>query len=383
MKPALLITLEYPPQVGGIAVYLSKLVDHLPVGRVQVMAPARKGTHDIDMGSSAPIYRRRLVWERFRPSWLPAWFWTGWLCRKEGNPSAIVVSHLLPMGEVAYWMKLVRRIPYVVIAHGMDAALALSSGRRKRRNAQRIMRAADLVVANSEFTARLTETFGVPKDKIVIIRPCPGFPLYKNVPGAQAEEVRQRYALDGRLTVVSVGRLVDRKGFDVCLKALASLKAQGTDLRYLVIGDGPARKKLEGLAAELGLSEAVVFAGAVPDDDLAAIYTASDIFVMTPKSAAADVEGFGIVYLEAGLFSKPVIGSKTGGVPEAVLHEKTGLLVEPDSVDQLAAAIKRLADDAGLRASLGQAGRRRVLEEFNWQKQAAIFSAALEHIAKD
>ncbi len=161
MRPALLITLEYPPQVGGIAVYLSKLVDHLPLERIQVMAPAGPDTHVIDMESAAPIYRRQLLWKWFRPGWLPTLFWTDWVCRKEGDPSAIVVSHLLPMGEVAYWMKNFRHIPYMVIVHGMDAALGLTSGGRKRRAAKRILLSADLVVANSEFTARLVEGFGV------------------------------------------------------------------------------------------------------------------------------------------------------------------------------------------------------------------------------
>lgn len=382
MKPALLITLEYPPQVGGIAVYLSKLVDHLPLERIQVMAPVGPDTHAADMESAAPIYRRQLIWKWFRPSWLPALFWADWVCRKEGKPSAIVVSHLLPMGEVAYWMKKLRRIPYTVIVHGMDAALGLSSGLRKRSAAKRILGAADLVVANSEFTARLIEAYGVPKDRIVIIRPCPGFPPFKNVSAERVAELRHN-ALDDRLGVVSVGRLVSRKGFDVCLKALAELRKQGMDFRYLVVGDGPYRNELEKLTVSLGMTDRVVFAGAVPEEDLAAVYSAADIFVMTPKSAGADVEGFGIVYIEAGLFGKPVIGSKTGGVPEAVLDGKTGLLVEPNDVEQLAAAIKRLAEDPALRASMGQAGRQRVIDELNWPKQAATFSSALKLIAKD
>ncbi len=380
MRSALLITLEYPPRLGGIAVYLSKLVDSLPVGRIQVLAAPDPDAHETDMRSAAPIYRRRLVWRWLRPSWLPAWFEVNWLCRKEGDPSAIVVSHILPMGEVAYSMKRRRKIPYMVICHGMDLALALSSGGRKRRNAERILGAADMVAANSEYTARLAESLGAPKSRITIVRPCPDFPADTEVDERELVEVRGRHAIGDAFTVLSVGRLVARKGFDISIKAVAELKRRGQKVRLVIVGDGPERKRLEKLADELEVAEAVVFAGAAPARELAALYAACDVMVMAPKSLGADVEGFGIVYLEANLFGKPAIGSRAGGVPEAVLHEQTGLLVQPGDALELAEAIERLIKDPALRDRLGHNGRRRVLREFTWPKQAAAFSAALDHI---
>jgi len=385
MRSALLITVDYPPQRGGVAVYLSRLVERFPVGKIQVLAQTNKdrAAHEMDMNSPAPIYRRRLLRRWLKPGWLPALYWADWVCRKEGDPSVLIVSHLLPLGEVAYWLNRRRGIPYVVILHGMDAALALSSGRRKRANATRILARAALVAANSEQTARLAETFGVPKDKIVIVRPSPEFPLNYTVPAARTEAVRARYGLDGYFSVLSVGRLVARKNFDVVVRAAAELKRQGVKIKLIIAGDGPERAALAKLAQDLGAGDDVAFAGAVPDDELAALYSACDVMAMAPKSRGADVEGFGIVYLEAALFGKPAVGSRAGGVPEAVLHEKTGLLVEPGDVQGTAAALKRLADDPGLRQRLGQAGRQRVLEEFGWPRQARIFMAALDEIARD
>jgi len=380
MRSALLVTLDYPPRLGGVAVYLSKLVDNLPIGRIQVLAPPDPDAHQTDMRSAAPIYRRSLVWRWLRPSWLPACFFVNWLCRKEGEPSAIIVSHLLPMGEMAYKIKRRRKIPYMVIVHGMDLALALSSGDRKRRNAERIIHAADMVVANSEYTARLAESLGAVKDRITVVRPSPEFPADTVVPEAKLAETRQKYGLEGVFTVLSVGRLVARKGFDIGIKALAELKNRGQKARLVIVGDGPERKRLEKLAAELDLAEAVVFAGAAAADELAALYSACDVLVMTPKSLGADVEGFGIVYLEANLFGKPAIGSRSGGVPEAVLHEETGLLVQPGDALELAEAVQRLASDPALKERLGANGRRRVLEQFGWPRQAAAFGAALDHI---
>jgi phosphatidylinositol alpha-1,6-mannosyltransferase len=177
--------------------------------------------------------------------------------------------------------------------------------------------------------------------------------------------------------LLSIGRLVARKGFDDCIRAVANLAAEGLSVRYAIVGDGPARRDLEKLAADIGAGDRVRFIGTVTKADLAAHFAACDAFVMTPKMRGADVEGFGIVYLEAGLFGKPVIGSRSGGVPDAVLHEKTGLLVEPGKHDAIAAAVRRLAADKAFRDRLGDAGRRRVLEEFSPERAAERFLAAV------
>jgi len=381
MRSALLITLEYPPQIGGIAVYLSRLAECFPTGGIQVLASAAQDTHKTDMRSPVPIYRRRLLWRWFKPSWLPTLYWADWICRKEGNPSVVIVSHLLPMGEAAYWLNRLRRVPYCVILHGMDAALALSSGGRKRRNAVRILSRAAVVAANSEHTARLAEALGVPKDKIVIVRPSPDFPLYITVPPEKSAFMRERFGFRAEdIVVLSVGRLVARKGFDTAIRAVAALKAKGPAVKLLIVGDGPEKGNLEKLVGELGVAESVRFAGALNDEDLPVCYATSDIFVMVPRSIGADVEGFGIVYLEAALFGKPAVGSRSGGVPEAVLHEKTGLLVEPGDVEQTAAAIGRLAADPALRETLGQEARQRVVDQFGWSRQAQGLIAALDEV---
>lgn len=368
MNPLLLVTLDYPPARGGVAAYLARLVGCLPPEAAIVLAPDEGDTHAEDVVSPTPIYRRRLICNLVRPRWLAALYWTDWLIRKE-RPSRLLVSHLTPLGEVAWAMSRRHGVPYLVVAHGMDAALVLAGSRSKRNRAQLVLRHAERVVANSEYTAQLLRGLGVPSEKIIIVRPSPNFPLTTVVSAKVAAATRQKYRCGDRFMLLAAGRLVARKGFDEVISALAAFPQAERPL-LVIAGDGPERSRLEQQAAAIGVAEDAVFCGGVTDEELKGLFAASDAFVMVPRSLGADVEGFGIVYLEAGLFAKPVIGSRSGGVPEAVRHEETGLLVDPGDVAALAAAIRRLRDDPALARRLGEQGRRRVLEEFGWLRQA-------------
>jgi phosphatidylinositol alpha-1,6-mannosyltransferase len=181
--------------------------------------------------------------------------------------------------------------------------------------------------------------------------------------------------------LLSVGRLVERKGYDDAIRAVASLKRDGKLVQYVIVGDGPDRQRLMDLSYELSVDDRVVFRGAVAREDIPAYYAACDALVAPSRSIGADVEGFGTVYLEANLFRKPVIGCRTGGVTDAVLHEKTGLLVEPNDVHGLTAAIARLMGDPAFAHALGAAGYERVINEFNWDREAKRLMAAIDAVA--
>lgn len=383
MRPILLLTLDYPPQVGGVAAYLHRLVECFDPGEVQILAPPRDGSHEIDMRSPVPIYRHELLWRTFRPGWLPALYWTDWFCRKEGGPGAIVVSHLLPMGEVAYIVRRRRGIPYAVILHGMDAALALGGPSRKRAAARRILKAAAIVAVNSAYTAGLARALGADEAKIMIVRPSPGPVARIGVTGAARDEIRRKLAAEGESLVLTSGRLVVRKGFDTAIAAVLELRRRGRRVRLVIAGDGPEAERLRRSAGESGDAGAIAFVGQPDDPEMAGLLAAADLFVMTPRGIGPDVEGFGIVYLEANAFGKPVIGSRSGGVPEAVVDGQTGLLVPPNDVNALADAMERLLADRELSARLGEAGRRRVIEEFSGCRQMRPFVAALRQLAAE
>lgn len=369
MRSVLLATLDYPPRKGGVATFLANFVECFPRGAVHVLAVEEGDTHKLDVGSDHAIYRRRLLMTRLRPRWLTGLYWTDWLWRKE-KPSMLLVSHLLPMGTVARLLKKHRKLPYGVIIHGMDLALAMHAGGGKLKEAKRVLAGADLVIANSAYTAALVKGVGVPESKVMVLRPSPGFPLYLTVDHEKVSAARAACGFGTSFGLLALGRLVARKGFADAISAVAELMKRGVDVRLCVAGDGPERTKLQKLAETKGIADRVRFLGTIADQDLPALYGACDAFITVPKSIGPDVEGFGIVYLEANVMGKPVIGSRAGGVPDAVIDGKTGLLVPPGDIAAIADAIERLVNDPALRQRLGEAGQRRVREDFGWRRQS-------------
>jgi len=378
MKSILLVTIEYPPQLGGIATYLAHMAENLPHGDICVLAPEGPDTHRYDMEAGVPIYRRGLLWRYMRPRWLPAFYWTWWLCRRE-RPSMLVVSHLLNMGKVAIGIKRFLRIPYTVILHGFDVAQAASVGGRRRAAAKEILANAALVICNSGYTAFLAKTLGIPETRIATVNPPPWLPLDESADMSEVAAFRKKHGLEGKFVLLTVSRLVERKGIDTCIDAVAALRAAGRDVKYVVVGEGLHKGHLKHRAAQMNVADDVIFLGALDTESLPVAYAACDVFVMVPRGLkSGDIEGFGIVYLEANIFGKPVIGSRTGGVPEAVIHEKTGLLIEPDSPSQLAEAVAALMDNSTLRQDLGEGGRQRLKRDYGDNRQARRFLAAVK-----
>jgi phosphatidylinositol alpha-1,6-mannosyltransferase len=182
--------------------------------------------------------------------------------------------------------------------------------------------------------------------------------------------------------MVSLCRLVPRKGIDTVLEALPAIFKAVPEVQYIVAGDGPDRTRLERLAERLGVTPLVRFLGLVPDDQVAPLLHMADVFVMPAREERPDVEGFGLVFLEANACGTPVIGSTSGGIPDAVVDGETGLLVPPLAPGPLADAAIRLLNDADLRGRLGRAGRERVLREGTWERVVAQLSASMSELLR-
>ncbi len=178
--------------------------------------------------------------------------------------------------------------------------------------------------------------------------------------------LKQKLGLGKNKILLTITRLVRRKGIDRVIKALSNVVEKHPDLVYMIVGDGPEKEYLNGLVSQNKLEKYVYFRGKVPYSELNDYYNLCDVFVMPSRTIEPDVEGFGIVFLEAGACSKPVIGTFSGGIPDAIAHGKTGLLVEETDINQLSEAILRLFDDEELAARLGKEGRKRILEKSNW-----------------
>jgi phosphatidylinositol alpha-1,6-mannosyltransferase len=208
----------------------------------------------------------------------------------------------------------------------------------------------------------------------------PGVDTDRFAPTVDGSALRERFGLGERPLVVCVSRLVPRKGQDVLIEAMRSVRVRIPDAALLLVGDGPERDTLERAAAN-DPPGAVVLAGEASPQDLPACYAAADVFAMPCRSrfAGLEVEGLGIVFLEAAACGKPVIAGRSGGADEAIVDEQTGLLVEGAEPKAVALAIGRLLRDADLARRMGVAGRARVEAEFTWQRSAECLAGVLAH----
>jgi phosphatidylinositol alpha-1,6-mannosyltransferase len=233
-----------------------------------------------------------------------------------------------------------------------------------------VLRGAAATFANSQNTKAVLSQFDVDPNSAAVVYP--GVDCSRFRPDIDARAIRRRHGIENGMVLLSVGRLQARKGHDVAVRAVAALAPQFPDIRYLIVGTGEERTRLEQLAVMHGVRNRVVFVGAVSDQELPAYYAACDIFVLPNRVEQRDFEGFGIVFLEAAACGRPVVGGASGGVMESVEHGSTGLLVDGESVEAVAAALSTLARSPEVRQAYGRAGRTRVESRFTWEASATV-----------
>lgn len=367
MKNTLLITLEFPPQIGGISAYYSNICNHIPHKHLVVIAPAHHSSDEFDARQSYRIYRKKMVSENpyIWPKWLGLAKDVKDIVEKEKIQN-ILVGQILPIGTIAYLMKLRKNIPYFLFSHGMDVSML--SGRKKML-AKKIIKESKGVFVNSNFTKHLIEDLGYPHRHITTVYPCP-----QALPSPNDFEIlkmRNSLELHNKKILLTVGRLVERKGHDKVIISLMHVLKKYKNLIYIIAGEGYYRKNLESLVKKYSLEENVIFLGKLSDSEISALYEMSDIFIMTARQLMnKDVEGFGTVYLEANSYGKPVIAGKSGGVGEAVINGKNGILVDPLSTHEISRAILELLDRPDYAHRLGFQGMDRVHSQFQWHNQA-------------
>lgn len=356
MRKCLLVTIDYPPQRGGVATYWERVTASMPIDQWEVLTSIRaKGETDV----VGLVYRKPLLGILIWPRWLRG-VWTTYAAYRSTRSELIVAAQVLPVGAMAYVLHKLFRIPYIVQVYGMDLALAKQHP-RKARLAKRVLGAAKSVIANSEATAQLLTDFSVPKERVTIVYPVPSKPMHDT---NRIEQLRLEHELQGKRVVLTVGRLVERKGQDKTLEALAILSQSIKDLVYVIVGDGPHRQYLEQQADTLGVK--TLFLGEVSNADRDAWLHLCDVFVMPSRSLPGDMEGFGMVFLEAAACAKAVVAGNSGGVSEAVMDKQTGLLVDPNSVTEISDAMKRLLNDTMLTKQLGEQAQKRYQEYWSW-----------------
>ena len=276
--------------------------------------------------------------------------------------TAIYAGRALPEGLAALVVARLTRRPVFIYAHGEELT---GWGRgRKFRTMCFVMRHADGILSNSDNTRdTLVNLLGVNPERIALTYPTVDEDRFH--PGLQGDDLRRSIGITGeKKLILSVGRLLNRKGFDNVIRALPMLLDQGVDVVYALIGIGDEVGYLQGLAREFGVTDRIHFLGHVSYEDLPRWYSACDLFAMPNRDIGGDSEGFGLVFLEAAASGKPAVAGKAGGTGSAVVDGVTGVRVDGENIADIAAVLMRLLNDPEESARMGQAGRQRVLENY-------------------
>jgi len=370
VKRRLLITLTFPPDTGGMQSFAHQRC--LRAGdEPVVLAPWHTGSTEFDAIQPFPVLR----WRPFLGS-VPGLKRIGQLLQplllarrllQQESFDAVECWQPLPLGLTAWLLKRIYRLPVIIWSHGSDLLRVqqIPGGRLVLRWT---LSQADRLIANSMATQLQMERLGQDPARIRVIHPPVEYERFH--PNVDPTPIRMRHAVGDAPLILTVARLVEKKGVDMVLRALPSILRAVPGVRYLIVGDGPLRLQLQALARELGVAGHVLFVGAVEHNssDLPRYYSACDVYVMPSRSLPGygEVESFGISYLEAGAAGKPVVAGRGGGVEEAVEDGVTGLLVDPLDVNEIAQAIVKVLKDEELARRLGESGGKRAAKQPDW-----------------
>lgn len=368
MKKTLIITLEYPPQIGGIATYVEQYARSLPSDQMIVLAPSHTDAVAWDSAQPYQVVRSPLLFRGpIWPKWFRLLFVVRGLVRKHGIEQ-IHVHHLLPVGYVTYLLK--KTCTYAIFLHGTDL-VRLEGKRWKTYWARKVVRHAVRIIVNStSLRDRAVQTFSDSADRVHLVYPCPDHALTVAPSAEVLQQLRAQLGLEHRQVILTVSRFDDGKGIPQMVKAVAQLVPQHPNMVWILIGDGKKKPLVLDLIQKYRLQNIVRYLGALPHAALHPYYYLADVFALLthPDSARKD-EGFGIVFLEAAAAGIPAVAGNSGGTKEAVIHLETGLVVNPYNDMEVTGALSRLLRDEPLRRSLGDAAKARVLTTFTWDTQ--------------
>ncbi|HRZ86673.1 MAG TPA: glycosyltransferase family 4 protein [bacterium] len=373
----LLISMDFPPHKDGITTLAAELAKRLGAsGGLVVIGPSAPGAAAFDRGQPYIVYRSPL-YEWGYAKLIPLIFLVPYVVLRH-RIRRIIATNIGYGGVLAYALSRVVPLTYIITAQGYEF-LKFKDNAVVRKIYLTAYAHARRIIACSGYVKELLAGFGVDAARIEVAYPGVDMDRYRPVDSVPDEWTR-RYGLKGRKVLLTVGRLVERKGHAYVLRALPRVLKEIPGLVYLIVGKGPEKPALERTVAELGLGDTVRFLGEVPDGELLYLYNACDAFVMPSRNIERDghVEGFGIVFVEASACGKPVIGGRHGGIPEAILDGETGLLVDPSDEKDIAEKIIAILKDPSYAKTLGGNGLRRARAECNWDSYAERFRRALE-----
>jgi phosphatidyl-myo-inositol dimannoside synthase len=380
MTKVLIVTNDYPPRSGGIQSFVHALAVRLPADGVVVYAPAWPGAAEFDASLPFPVIRH--PGSLMLP--VPSVRDRAIALLREHGCDTVLFGAAAPLGLLARSLRRAGAGRIVALTHGHEAGWAALPGARWL--FRRIGADVDVLTYLAEyFRLRLARAL-TPEAAARMVRLAPGVDPAGFRPGSGGSEVRKRLGIDpDRPVVVCVSRMVPRKGQDVLIRAwpqVLARRAAGGDQAIpllMLVSDGPYRSKLERLAARLGVADSVLFTGPVGWDELPSYYDAGNIFAMPCRTrrGGLDVEGLGIVYLEASATGLPVVGGDSGGAPDAILDGETGYVVPGRDPAAVAARLGDLLADPAGAAAMGDNGQAWVEGEWTWDLVAERLQSIL------
>lgn len=376
---------DFPPAIGGIQTYSLELARHLTtqVAQLVVVAPRQPGAESLDRELPFEVVRIPGSDELFPLSSAPAQ-----LRLAQRGFNVFLHTH---WASAALFLGVgpgLKGTATCISAHGRELLLrpwCRILGAQPAYDAlrRRVFQRAERILPVSHYTAGLVEALGVPGSRITTI---PNGTDPERFFPRDASPVRQRLGLgapDSAPILVALCRLVPRKGVDRLIEAMPQILAQHPKAVLVVVGDGPDRGRLEALTNHHLLNAAVRFTGRVPYDELPLWYSLGDVVVLPSRIQGHDVEGFGIVFLEASACARPVVGPNCGGPRDAIVDGETGLCVDPESPAAIAHAVSSLLADPARALAMGARGRTRVVEQMTWERVSGRVLAALQQAQGD
>jgi phosphatidylinositol alpha-1,6-mannosyltransferase len=402
MKNTLLITKFFPPERGGIQSYLYNLVLNLPNDKIfvfthrspdesQRLSPALAKTPKFDQQQPLKIIRTNFQnWLRYLHLTTFYLFSKTKKIIKQEKIEKILCGHLPIAGPLAFFIKRTYNLPYFIFTHGLEIFSIKKLGKQRQGLFKTVMQEVEKIIATTDFMANyLKKEYGIKNEKIVKIPPGIDSKIFKPFRNDEMSETNfvrnNRFRFAQSVTpntkiILTCGRLVVRKNHISVIRALPKIIKEIPNILYLITGQGPEEQNLKNEVKKLHLENYVKFLSAVSQEDLPALYNLAHIFVMPARDIPekGDIEGFGVVFLEAAACGLPCIGGQSGGQGEAIENGKTGLLVNPESIDDVASAILKILKSPNLAKKMGETGRNRIIKQFNWKLQTDKLKNILE-----
>lgn len=360
----LLLTLDFPPGIGGIQTLLYELCQNFHKFEPIVITPGKGEEEKFDVSQPFKVYRVGLFsyggTKLSKLFLLILMFIKAFAIFVREKIDIVLCSHVT-VAMVGLALRYLYGRPYITYTYAMELL-------NKSLMTTLVLHQADRVIVISEYTQSLVTNFGIPISRITNINPGTNLKVKRDL---DVSGVKKSCGLTGKKILLSVSRLEELyKGYDYVIKSLPLIKAKVPETHHVIVGEGWLKPYYQKLAENMGVIDDISFVGRVPDKELRKWYEICDVFVMVSRDSTIDggAEGFGIVYLEANAYGKPVVGGRAGGVPDAIIDNVTGLLVNPENEVEIAEAIVRLLTNPELAKKLGEQGRERILQDLTWSK---------------